>query len=155
VMASISRIGGGWIADRIGGIKCMLVVCIVTSAVSFFIVTMPPFYIVVPALIILFLALGAGNGSTFQLVPLRWVGSTAIVMSLVGEVGGLGGGLIPNVMGYSRQYLGRYHYGFIVWGFLAIGIFVMYMVVKRRWERTWVGAGGKALHREEKSYDTP
>src|SRR3990170_4503354 len=96
--------------------------------------------------------LGAGgrNRLAFPAVPLRWVGSTAIVMSLVGEVGGLGGGVIPNVMGYSKQHLGSYQYGYIVWGMLAIGIFIMYMVVKRQWERTWVGAGGKALHKEVK-----
>jgi NNP family nitrate/nitrite transporter-like MFS transporter len=153
IMASISRIAGGWVADRIGGIKTMFVVCVVTAIMSFYIATLPPFYIVVPALCILFLALGAGNGSTFQLVPLRWVGSTAIAMSLIGEVGGLGGGLIPNIMGYSKQHLGSYQYGYIVWGVLACGIFVMYYVVKRRWESTWVGAGGKARHHEEKIYD--
>ena len=153
IMASISRIAGGWLADRVGGIKCMLVVCVVTAIMSFYVSTLPPFYLVIPALCILFLALGAGNGSTFQLVPLRWIGSTAIVMSLVGEVGGLGGGLIPNVMGYSKQHLGSYQYGYIVWGVLAIGIFIMYMVVKRRWENTWVGAGGKALHKEVKDYN--
>ena len=155
IMASISRIGGGWVADRVGGIKAMLVVCVVVAVMSFYVATLPPFYLVVPALCILFLALGAGNGSTFQLVPLRWVGSTAIAMSLIGEVGGLGGGLIPNVMGYSKQHLGSYQYGYIVWGVLAIGIFFMYLVVKRRWESTWVGAGGKVVHHEEKSYDTP
>ena len=122
---------------------------------SFYVATLPPFYLVIPALCVLFLALGAGNGSTFQLVPLRWVGSTAIAMSLIGEVGALGGGLIPNVMGYSkaapRQLPIRLHSV----GVLAIGIFFMYLVVKRRWESTWVGAGGKAVHHEEKSYDTP
>ena len=96
-------------------------------------------------LIILFLGLGAGNGSTFQLIPLRWIGTTAIAMSLVGEVGALGGGLVPNIMGYSKQYLGAYQYGFTVWGVLALGIFVMYMKVQRRWTTSWVGKGGKAL----------
>ncbi len=151
IMASVSRIAGGWVADRFGGIRVMLAVCLLTAIMSFYITTLPPFYLVVPALCILFLALGAGNGSTFQLVPLRWVGSTAIAMSLIGEVGGLGGGLIPNIMGYSRQHLGSYQYGFIVWGVLAIGIFIMYMVIQKHWAKTWVGKGGKALTPEERA----
>ncbi|MBI5970497.1 MAG: NarK/NasA family nitrate transporter [Deltaproteobacteria bacterium] len=154
IMASISRIAGGWLADRFGGIRNMLVVCVATAVSSFYIATLPPFYLVIPALIVLFLALGAGNGSTFQLVPLRWVGSTAIVMSLVGEIGALGGGFIPNIMGYSKQRLGSYQYGFIVWAVLAIAIFIMYMVVKRKWETSWVGKGGMARHREEHSYES-
>lgn len=153
IMASVSRIVGGWLADRFGGIRAMFVVCIVAAITSFYISTLPPFALVVPALCILFLALGAGNGSTFQLVPLRWVGSTAIVMSLIGEVGGLGGGLIPNIMGYSKQHLGSYQYGFIVWGALAVGIFFMYLVVQRKWTTSWVGKGGKALPvREVRDY---
>jgi NNP family nitrate/nitrite transporter-like MFS transporter len=44
-------------------------------------------------------ALGAGNGALFQLVPLRWPLATAVAGSMIGEVGALGGGLIPNAMG--------------------------------------------------------
>jgi NNP family nitrate/nitrite transporter-like MFS transporter len=150
IMASISRVIGGWFADRFGGIRAMLVVTAVAAAASFYIVTLPPLPIVITALCVLFFALGAGNGSTFQLVPLRWVGSTAIVMSLIGEIGALGGGTIPNIMGYSRQHLGSYKYGYIVWGVLACFMFVMYMVIQRKWTKSWVGAGGKALTKEEK-----
>ncbi len=148
IMASISRIGGGWLADRIGGLRCMLGVCVAVAVASLLIVTMPPFPIAVALLIILFLALGAGNGATFQLVPLRYMGATAIAMSMIGEVGALGGGLIPNIMGYSRQYLGSYKFGFIVWGVLGAAILLMYIFVQRKWTKTWVGKGGKALSKD-------
>lgn len=145
IMASVSRIAGGWLADRIGGLRIMIIICLIIAVTSFITATIPPFPVAVGLLIILFLGLGAGNGSTFQLVPLRWVGTTAIAMSLIGEVGALGGGVIPNMMGYSRQYLGSYRFGFIVWGVLAVGIFVMYLFAQRRWVGAWVGKGGKAL----------
>jgi NNP family nitrate/nitrite transporter-like MFS transporter len=152
IMASISRIAGGLIADRFGGLRVMLAICIIVGAASFVVAGRPPFPVAVAVLIILFLGLGAGNGSTFQLVPLRWVGASAIAMSLIGEVGALGGGLIPNMMGYSKQYLGSYRFGFIGWGILALGIFVMYMKVQRHWTTTWVGKGGRALtHTNPKS----
>ncbi|MBI5560980.1 MAG: MFS transporter, partial [Deltaproteobacteria bacterium] len=152
INASISRIAGGWLADRFGGLRVISVICITAAAALFFISTRPPFYLLIPAFILLEISLGAGNGSTFQLVPLRWVGSTAIVMSLIGEIGALGGGTIPNIMGYSRQHLGTYAYGYAVWGVLAVLIFFMYTVVRRKWEKTWVGAGGKVRKEEVKDY---
>jgi len=145
IMASVSRIAGGFIADRFGGLRVMVIICIIVAAVSFMVSSMPPFGIAVLFLIILFFGLGAGNGSTFQLVPLRWIGASAIAMSLIGEVGALGGGFIPNIMGFSRQYLGSYRYGFMVWGVLAAGILVMYLVIQKHWTSTWLGKGGMAL----------
>ena len=49
-----------------------------------------------------FAALGAGNGALFQLLPLRWPLSTAVASSVIGEIGALGGGLVPNAMGLSK-----------------------------------------------------
>ena len=50
-----------------------------------------------------FAALGAGNGALFQLVPLRWPTTTAVAGSMIGEIGALGGGLVPNAMGLSTS----------------------------------------------------
>ena len=150
IMASVSRIAGGWAADRFGGLRMMVIICIVVAITSFMLIAMPPFPIAVGLLMVLFFSLGAGNGSTFQLVPLRWIGATAIAMSLIGEIGALGGGMIPNIMGYSRQHLGSYKYGFAVWGVLAVGILIMYLVIQRRWTKTWVGKGGVPLNAEER-----
>jgi NNP family nitrate/nitrite transporter-like MFS transporter len=62
-----------------------------------------------PVTVLLFLvcfsALGAGNGALFQLV-LRWPLTTAVAGSMIGELGALGGGLVPNLMGFSKQYTG-------------------------------------------------
>lgn len=145
IFASISRIFGGWVADRVGGLRCLYAVCIASAVAAFVLITLPPFPIAIILLCIFFFALGAGNGSTFQLVPLRFVGATAIAMSLIGEIGALGGGFIPNIMGFSRQYLGSYRWGFSVWGVLAVVILLMYLVVQGKWTKTWVGKGGKAL----------
>ena len=144
IMASISRVIGGWIADRFGGLNVMIAICVSVGIVSMFVSILPPVMIATLFMIVLFLALGAGNGSTFQLVPLRFVGGTAIAMSLIGEVGALGGGLIPNMMGISKQYFGTFSYGFMAWAALSIAIFLMYLKVKHRWTTSWVGRGGKA-----------
>ncbi len=60
-----------------------------------------------------FAALGAGNGALFQLVPLRWPNNTAVAGSMIGEIGALGGAILPNVMGLSKQYTGSFSIGFI------------------------------------------
>lgn len=150
VMASVTRVAGGWLADRVGGLNVMLYICVAVTIFSLIAATMPPIWIMAIVLFLIFCCLGAGNGSTFQLVPLRWTATSAIAMSLIGEIGALGGGLIPNAMGLSKQYYGTFSGGFLLWAAIGGGIFFMYLVVKKRWTTTWVGEGGKALTHEER-----
>ena len=91
-----------------------------------------------------FAALGAGNGALFQLVPLRWPASTAVAGSMIGEIGALGGGLVPNAMGLSKQYFGSYFYGFLLFAVLAVAVLLMMRVMQIRWTRTWAEKGGRA-----------
>ncbi len=91
-----------------------------------------------------FAALGAGNGALFQLVPLRWPMSTAVAGSMIGEVGALGGGLVPNAMGLSKQYTGTYLWGFVLFATLAVGVLLMMQRMQIRWTRTWAERGGRA-----------
>ena len=92
-----------------------------------------------------FAALGAGNGATFQLVPLRWPANTAVSGSMIGEVGALGGSILPNLLGQSKQFTGSYGLGFIIYTTLALIVLVMIRRVASLWTRKWVGAGGRAL----------
>jgi NNP family nitrate/nitrite transporter-like MFS transporter len=92
-----------------------------------------------------FAALGAGNGAAFQLVPLRWPTTTAVAGGMIGEIGALGGGILPNLLGQSKQHTGSYQAGFIVYATIAIGVLIMMRVVSRSWTRTWVGPGGRVL----------
>ena len=96
-----------------------------------------------------FAALGAGNGATFQLVPLRWPLTTAVAGGMIGEIGALGGGVLPNLLGQSKQHTGSYATGFIVYAALACLVLVLLRIVSRRWTKTWVGAGGRALTDDE------
>ncbi|MEL0012715.1 MAG: hypothetical protein VW881_04720, partial [Alphaproteobacteria bacterium] len=72
-----------------------------------------------------FAALGAGNGALFQLVPLRWPLTTAVAGSMIGEIGALGGGLVPNAMGLSKQYTGTYFWGFALFAVLSLAVLGM------------------------------
>lgn len=153
IMASVLRVLGGWGADRIGGIRMLniLLGVIVVSALAAS--TIPSPVIVTLILIVAFSALGAANGSTFQLVPFRFPYATPVAMSLVGEIGALGGGLLPSAMGVSKQYTGSFSAGFIFFACVGVVAFIVLLTVQKRWTSTWIGAGGKAKVVESKHYD--
>lgn len=142
---SATRVVGGWFADRIGGITTLSVVFLIAIATLFGLIATPSLLVTTLLFMLCFAALGAGNGATFQLVPLRWPVTTAIAGSMVGEIGALGGGILPNLLGQSKQHTGSYAAGFIAYAAIAFLILIMLRIISRRWTRTWVGAGGRAL----------
>ncbi|MDQ2834354.1 MAG: MFS transporter [Acidobacteriota bacterium] len=142
---SATRVLGGWFADRIGGITTLSVIFLVAIAGLFGLMAAPSLLATTLLFMLCFAALGAGNGATFQLVPLRWPVTTAVAGGMIGEIGALGGGILPNLLGQSRQHTGSYRDGFIVYAALACLILVMLRIASRTWTRTWVGSGGRAL----------
>lgn len=142
---SMTRVLGGWFADRIGGITTLSVVFLIAIAALFGLMTIPSLTMTTLLFMLCFAALGAGNGATFQLVPLRWPLTTAVAGGMIGEIGALGGGILPNALGLSKQHTGSYQAGWICYAALAFAILIMMRVVARSWTRTWVGAGGRAL----------
>ena len=78
-------------------------------------------------------------------MPLRWPLSTAVVGSMIGEIGALGGSILPNVMGFSKQYTGAYATGFVIYACIAATVLAVLLIVSRFWIGKWIGKGGKAL----------
>ena len=144
-MGAAVRVMGGWISDRWGGVNTLTVV-LVGVTVTLLLVGLAGGSLVITTLLLIvcFAALGAGNGALFQLVPLRWPAATAVAGSMIGEVGALGGGLVPNLMGLSKQYAGTYFWGFAVFAALALLMLGVMRVMQIRWTRTWAERGGRA-----------
>jgi NNP family nitrate/nitrite transporter-like MFS transporter len=142
---SATRVLGGWLADRFGGITTLTVVFIIALAGFCGLMTSPSLAATTLLFMLCFAALGAGNGATFQLVPLRWPASTAVAGSMIGEVGALGGSILPNLLGQSKQLTGSYGLGFTIYTTLALMVLFMIRSVARQWTRKWIGAGGRAL----------
>ncbi len=142
---SLTRVLGGWSADRIGGITTLSVIFLIAIAGLFGLMTAPPLLATTLLFMLCFAALGAGNGATFQLVPLRWPLTTAVAGGMIGEIGALGGGILPNLLGQSKQHTGSYRTGFVFYAVLALAILILMRLVARRWTQTWVGRGGRAL----------
>src|SRR6202046_4364165 len=142
---SATRVLGGWFRDRVGGITTLSVVFLITIAGLFGLMTAPPLFATSLLFMLCFAALGAGNGATFQLVPIRWPLTTAVAGGMIGEIGALGGSILPNLLGLSKQYTRSYRAGFVLYAVLAIAVLFMLRAVSRSWTRTWVGQGGRAL----------
>ncbi len=144
-MGSALRVFGGWISDRWGGINTLSLV-LATVAVTLVLTGLSGGSLIATTLLVMlcFAALGAGNGALFQLVPLRWPMTTAVAGSMIGEVGALGGGLVPSAMGLSKQFSGSYAWGFVFFAALALLVLVLLRRLQIRWTRTWAEKGGRA-----------
>ena len=144
-MGSATRVLGGYLADKLGGIVTLSVVFLGAIAMFLSLTTTPSLTVTVILLMACFACLGAGNGALFQLVPLRWPLSTAVVGSMIGEIGALGGSILPNVMGLSKQHTGSFATGFVIYACLAGAVLAILLLVQRYWIGKWIGKGGKAL----------
>lgn len=145
LMGSAVRVVGGYISDRVGGINTLTGVLLMI-AISLVLCGLAGGSLVLTTLLFMlcFAALGAGNGALFQLVPLRWPLTTAVAGSMIGEVGALGGGFIPNAMGLSKQFTGTYFWGFAAFAAFTLALLFMLRVMQIRWTRTWAEKGGRA-----------
>jgi len=142
---SLTRIVGGWFADRIGGITTLSVVFLIAIGGFLSLLSSPSLVATTLLFMLCFSALGAGNGATFQLVPLRWPLTTAVAGGMIGEIGALGGGILPNLLGRSKQQTGSYASGFLIYAALSLAVLIMIRVISRGWTRTWITEGGKAI----------
>jgi NNP family nitrate/nitrite transporter-like MFS transporter len=137
IAGSLLRPVGGWLSDRVGGYR-LLVLLLAGFAVCLGGVAMtPPVRVAVALLFVGIGLLGMGNGAVFQLVPQRFPDRMGIVTGLVGAAGGLGGFFLPTVLGAARDLTGSYASGLLVFaGVFAIGTVVL-LELGTRWSDRW------------------
>ncbi|MCC6444348.1 MAG: NarK/NasA family nitrate transporter [Armatimonadetes bacterium] len=113
LLATLMRPVGGWLSDRVGGAKMLLIVFSGASLLALGLTReqMVPFTL--GALGVAFF-IGLGNGAVFKLVPQYFPRDTGTVTGLVGAMGGLGGFFPPLALGYIKTYAGSYDLGFIL-----------------------------------------
>ena len=64
---------------------------------------------------------------------------------MIGEVGALGGAILPNVMGLSKQYTGGFATGFVSYAVFTGVVLGCLFLWQRKWVGSWVGPRGKVL----------
>jgi NNP family nitrate/nitrite transporter-like MFS transporter len=164
---SMFRPVGGLIADRIGGIRSLQILFVVVSLSYLAISFMPEgplsvaaqatdakvagwplsdlpgiAWLAVAIFFIGAMALGMGNGSVFQLVPLRFRGEIGVMTGLVGAAGGVGGFFLAKTLGLSWELQHGFAAGFSVFASLPLLALVGLAWVKRRWRTTWGAVSG-------------
>ncbi|HEY3326726.1 MAG TPA: nitrate/nitrite transporter [Novimethylophilus sp.] len=135
---SLVRPVGGNVADRIGGIRTLLVMY--TCAATFLFILsfgLAQPLIGLAVVVAAMLSLGMGNGAVFQLVPQRFRKEIGVMTGLVGMAGGVGGFYLASSLGYSRQVTGSYQAGLMIFAGLAILAMMGLSSVKMRWRTTW------------------
>lgn len=142
---SLVRPVGGYVADRIGGIRSLSIMYLM-AATALVVVSagLPAAWMALLAFVVGMLALGMGNGAVFQLVPQRFKREIGVMTGLVGMTGGIGGFYLASSLGYSKQLTGDYQTGFLLFAALALLALLGLTSVKRRWRTTWGAIGVSA-----------
>jgi MFS transporter, NNP family, nitrate/nitrite transporter len=135
---SLVRPFGGALADRVGGIRSLILMYCVAALALFIVGTnLPTAVSAAGVFIVAMLALGMANGAVFQLVPQRFRDEIGVMTGLVGMAGGVGGFFLASSLGFAKQFTGQYSSGFYIFGGLALMALVGLTSVKRRWRTTW------------------
>jgi MFS transporter, NNP family, nitrate/nitrite transporter len=131
---SMVRPVGGYVADRIGGVRSLNIMYMVAAACLVIISFEPPrAWMALGVFVIAMLALGMGNGAVFQLVPQRFGREIGVMTGLIGMTGGVGGFYLSASLGYCKQLTGGYQVGFLFFAVLAVLALLGLSRVKRRW----------------------
>ena len=118
---SFSRPIGGYLADRLGGVRMLQVLFVGIGGAYLAVAGAGTLGLAAVAIFVTMVGLGLGNGVVFQLVPQRFPREIGIVTGLVGAVGGIGGFLLPTIMGTMKQATGAFTPGFVLLGVCAVG----------------------------------
>ncbi len=81
--------------------------------------------------------LGIGNGAVFQLVPLRFPAEVGLLTGVIGAAGGLGGFMLPTLLGAARDATGTYATGLIMFAITTLVATIALLEVGRHWSTSW------------------
>ncbi|XJZ28749.1 MFS transporter [Bacillota bacterium Lsc_1132] len=128
---------GGYIADKIGGVRLLTFLFIGVALSMFGVSQFPTLTIVTILLFIGMLSLGMGNGAVFQLVPQRFRREIGMVTGIVGAAGGVGGFFVPNILGTLKQMTGTYATGFLVFAGIGLAALIILAIAQISWRKAW------------------
>lgn len=136
---SFFRPVGGYLADRFGGVKVLSFLYGLTALCMLGVSSLPPLSVTTFLLVTGMMCLGMGNGSVFQLVPLRYRNDIGSVTGIVGASGAVGGFILPMVLGVLKDVTGSYGLGFFIFSLAAgMAMFLVQTIYRRIWRYSWL-----------------
>ncbi len=137
---SLLRPVGGYLADRVGGIKVLSFLYGAIGLLLLALATLPSLPIALPLLFLTMACLGTGNGSVFQLVPQRFRKEIGVASGVIGASGGLGGFFLPTLMGSLKGLAGTYAAGLVIFALVAACAMLAMLRVRHEWRTVWTRA---------------
>ncbi len=137
LFGSFLRPVGGTLSDRVGGYRMLLTMLAGVTLCLAGVGTLPTVYPAVALLVLAMAMLGMGNGAVFQLVPQRFPDRVGLLTGLVGAAGGIGGFLLPNVLGQIKDRTGSFGIGFFVCAGAVAAGFAALLYLGPVWRRQW------------------
>jgi NNP family nitrate/nitrite transporter-like MFS transporter len=129
---SLARPFGGYLADRLGGLKMLLVLFPVLAGLVAAVSRLPGLAWVILLMVAAVTSMGFGNGVVFQVVSGRFQKQIGVASGLIGAAGGLGGFLLPSWLGLLKDTTGTYQSGFLLFAVLAMVAAMSVAVAVRR-----------------------
>jgi MFS transporter, NNP family, nitrate/nitrite transporter len=131
VLAVVGRPLGGWMSDRAGAARVLLVSFIAVGVLALVLAaTYDSIGPLTAACLTMALALGLGAGAVFKLVPEWFPDRVGAVTGVVGAAGGLGGFFPPLVMGVVKSATGGYALGFVLMALVAAACLAVLAAVR-------------------------
>jgi len=139
LVGSFSRPVGGVMADRFGGVRVLTLALGGIGIVYSFAARLPGLGSMMVLTVLGMALFGMGNGAVFQLVPQRFRQHLGAATGVVGAVGGLGGFLLPALLGILKQTTGSFGPAFALFGVAAFGAaaWLQWLVSREERWRQW------------------
>ena len=114
---------GGYLADRFGGVRVLSVLLLGIGVIYTLCASLPPIEVMMALFITGMVLLGTGSGAVFQLVGKRFPIEIGTATGGVGAIGGMGGFMLPNLLGSMKQVSGSFGPGLLMLGlFACVGV---------------------------------
>jgi MFS transporter, NNP family, nitrate/nitrite transporter len=140
---SFLRPVGGWLADKVGGIRMLIALYGAVALLGSAAAMLPPLGMNVALLVTVMGCLGMGNGSVFQLVPHRFKDRMGVATGILGAAGGIGGFFLPTLLGGLKEATGSYGPGLLVFAGTALVALVTLHIAQRDWVQVWIEKYGR------------
>jgi NNP family nitrate/nitrite transporter-like MFS transporter len=137
LLGSFIRPLGGYLADRLGGIRVLPFVFATIATAIAGVGSLPEAAWGVILLMSGLAGMGLGNGVVFQVVADRFSKQMGLASGVIGAAGGIGGFLLPLALGGLKDLTGTYATG--LWCFAVVAVCAWSTVVLARRRTALVG----------------
>jgi NNP family nitrate/nitrite transporter-like MFS transporter len=134
---SFLRPVGGWLSDKIGGYRLLLLLLVGVACCLGGVGRLPALAVEVSLLFLAMGMMGMGNGAVFQLLPQRFPERVGMLTGLVGAAGGLGGFFLPFLLGAIKQQTGQYSVGLFLFAGAFLAATLILLQLGTKWRASW------------------